>query len=150
MTSRAGKLARTPTVILDRLNEEARSLLRRADLVLYDYLVNPQLLDHARAGAELLCLGRHGREPRLSQSEINALMVKLAQEGKRVVRLKAGVAALFPGNRKAQIYVLQKVFTRLRSHLKIPKPGPAARRSISSRARTSSSEEATTSFPSSR
>ena len=34
--------------------------LRRADLVLYDYLVNPRILAHLRAGAEAVCLGRHG------------------------------------------------------------------------------------------
>jgi uroporphyrinogen III methyltransferase/synthase len=69
--------------------------LRRADLVLYDYLVNPQLLDHARTGAELVCLGRHGREPRLSQDEINLRMVHAAQQGQTVVRLKAGDPAVF-------------------------------------------------------
>lgn len=41
-----------------------------------------------------------------------------------LTRLKAGVTALFPGNRKAQIYVLQKIYARLRSRLKLPKPGP--------------------------
>ncbi len=41
-----------------------------------------------------------------------------------LARLKAGVAALFPGNRKAQVYVLQKVFSRLRSRLKVLKPEP--------------------------
>jgi hypothetical protein len=40
-----------------------------------------------------------------------------------LARLKAGVSALFPGNRKARIYVLQQIFARLRSHLKLPKPG---------------------------
>ncbi|MBL8826750.1 MAG: uroporphyrinogen-III C-methyltransferase [Planctomycetaceae bacterium] len=69
--------------------------LRRADLVLYDYLVNPQLLEHARTGAELVCLGRHGRAPRLSQTEINARMVEAAQQGRTVVRLKAGDPAVF-------------------------------------------------------
>jgi hypothetical protein len=41
-----------------------------------------------------------------------------------LARLKAGVAALFPGNRHAQVYVLQKIYARLRSRLKLPKPGP--------------------------
>ena len=40
-----------------------------------------------------------------------------------LARLKAGVAALFPGNRNAQIYVLRKIYARLRSRLKLPKSG---------------------------
>jgi hypothetical protein len=46
-------------------------------------------------------------------------------------RLKAGVAGLFPGNRKAQIYVLQRVFARLRTHLRIPRPEPEPEITIS-------------------
>ena len=45
--------------------------LRRADLVLYDYLVNPQILEHAAPTAELVCLGRHGRGRIIPQEEIN-------------------------------------------------------------------------------
>ena len=41
--------------------------LRRADLVLYDYLANPQILKHARPSAELVCLGQPGQEGRVSQ-----------------------------------------------------------------------------------
>lgn len=70
-------------------------VLRRADVVLYDYLANAQLLEHTRPGAELICLGRHGREPRLSQDEINQRMVDRAQQGRTVVRLKAGDPAVF-------------------------------------------------------
>ncbi|MEQ8791695.1 MAG: uroporphyrinogen-III C-methyltransferase [Pirellulaceae bacterium] len=69
--------------------------LARADVVLYDYLVNPQILRHARAGAELVCLGRHGVGRILSQDEVNARLVELAREGKTVVRLKGGDPAVF-------------------------------------------------------
>ncbi|MEX2138461.1 MAG: uroporphyrinogen-III C-methyltransferase [Pirellulales bacterium] len=69
--------------------------LRRADAVLFDYLTNPTLLAHAPAGAERICLGRHGRERIWSQQEINAQLVALAQQGKCVVRLKGGDPAVF-------------------------------------------------------
>jgi uroporphyrinogen III methyltransferase/synthase len=69
--------------------------LQRADLVLYDYLVNPRMLRHARAGAELVCLGRHGRERIWSQDEVNARMVAAALAGNTVVRLKAGDPTIF-------------------------------------------------------
>lgn len=69
--------------------------LRRADVVLYDYLVNPHILRAAPAGAELICLGKHGATRIWSQQEINARMVELAQQGKTVVRLKGGDPAVF-------------------------------------------------------
>jgi len=69
--------------------------LAEADLVLYDYLVNPQLLEHAPAAAERVCLGHphSGREMR--QQEINQQMVAAAQAGKKVVRLKGGDPHVF-------------------------------------------------------
>lgn len=69
--------------------------LARADAVLYDYLVNPRILQHAPAAAELICLGRHGRDRIVPQTEINQRMVNLAREGKTVVRLKGGDPVIF-------------------------------------------------------
>jgi uroporphyrinogen III methyltransferase/synthase len=69
--------------------------LRRADVVLYDYLVNPPVLEHARRGAELVCLGRHGHGRILSQREINDRMVAEARAGRCVVRLKGGDPVVF-------------------------------------------------------
>jgi uroporphyrinogen III methyltransferase / synthase len=70
-------------------------LLAEADVVLYDYLVNPAILRHARADAHLVCLGQHGRNRIWSQSEVNAELVKHAQSGKRVARLKSGDSTIF-------------------------------------------------------
>ncbi|MBI2824336.1 MAG: uroporphyrinogen-III C-methyltransferase [Planctomycetia bacterium] len=69
--------------------------LRRADVVLYDYLANPRTLEHARRGAELVCLGRHGAGRIMPQTEINDRMVALARAGKTVVRLKGGDPLIF-------------------------------------------------------
>ncbi len=69
--------------------------LARADVVLYDYLVNPQILAHARPDAVRICLGRHGRDRIMPQEEINARLVQLAREGRTVVRLKGGDPAVF-------------------------------------------------------
>jgi uroporphyrinogen III methyltransferase / synthase len=68
--------------------------LRRADLVLYDYLVNPAVLEHA-AAAECVCLGEHDKGRVLSQDEINAQMIEAARRGKTVVHLKAGDPCIF-------------------------------------------------------
>ncbi len=69
--------------------------LARADVVLYDYLINPQILAHANPRAELICLGRHGRDRIMPQEEINALMLKHARAGRTVVRLKGGDSVVF-------------------------------------------------------
>ena len=69
--------------------------LRRADLVLYDYLVNPRILDHVSPVAEKVCLGRHGRGRILEQDEINERTIAAARQGKRVVRLKGGDPLIF-------------------------------------------------------
>lgn len=77
------------------LTLRGQDALRRADVVLYDYLANPQLLEHAPAGAELVCLGRHGQGRLLSQNEIHQRMIAAAQAGKTVVRLKSGDPLVF-------------------------------------------------------
>jgi uroporphyrinogen III methyltransferase/synthase len=69
--------------------------LRLADVVLYDYLASPELLVHTRAGAERICLGRHGHGRLMSQSEINEAMIRHAKSGESVVRLKGGDPAIF-------------------------------------------------------
>jgi uroporphyrinogen III methyltransferase / synthase len=67
-------------------------LLRRADVVIYDLLVNPELLQHTRTGAELIS---RGKRQEFSQDELNALMIAKAREGKCVVRLKGGDPYIF-------------------------------------------------------
>lgn len=69
--------------------------LRRADAVLYDYLANPQLLAYCRESAEQISLGKHGGGRIWPQEEINAALVRLAREGKTVVRLKSGDPVVF-------------------------------------------------------
>ncbi len=69
--------------------------LRRADVVLYDYLVNPQILEHVGPGAKKICLGKHGRTRIWTQAEINDRLVLEARGGKTVVRLKGGDPVLF-------------------------------------------------------
>jgi uroporphyrinogen III methyltransferase/synthase len=69
--------------------------LAQADAVLYDYLVNPAILQHARTDAELICLGHHGRTRIWSQEEVNKRLVSLAQQGKAVARLKSGDPTIF-------------------------------------------------------
>jgi uroporphyrinogen III methyltransferase / synthase len=67
-------------------------LLRRADVVIYDLLVNPTLLRLARENAEIIS---RGKRTEFSQEQINSLMIEKAREGKTVVRLKGGDPYIF-------------------------------------------------------
>jgi uroporphyrinogen III methyltransferase/synthase len=69
--------------------------LGTADVVLYDYLASAEVLDSARSGAQLICLGRHGHGRLMSQQEINEAMIDHAREGRTVVRLKGGDPTIF-------------------------------------------------------
>ncbi len=69
--------------------------LAQADLVVYDYLVNPRILDHVPATAEKWGLGHHGAARSLSQAEINEQVLAATRQGKTVVRLKGGDPAVF-------------------------------------------------------
>lgn len=70
-------------------------LLRRAEVVIYDMLANPELLRLAPATAELISRGSRGTDAALSQDDLNALIVAKAKEGKVVVRLKGGDPYIF-------------------------------------------------------
>lgn len=75
-------------------------ILRQADVVIYDYLVDKQLLDEVKKSAELICCDQLGKKRHLdgflySQDKINKLVVKKAKEGKKVIRLKNGDPIIF-------------------------------------------------------
>jgi uroporphyrin-III C-methyltransferase/precorrin-2 dehydrogenase/sirohydrochlorin ferrochelatase len=77
------------------LTLRALRVMQRANVVLYDHLVAPALVDLARRDAERIYVGKEKDNHALAQDEINALMVRLAREGKRVVRLKGGDPFIF-------------------------------------------------------
>jgi uroporphyrinogen III methyltransferase/synthase len=79
--------------------------LRRADVVIFDYLANPALLSHAPASAERIFAGKHGAGRNiLEQAEINRLLLREAGAGKTVVRLKGGDPFLFGrGGEEAEV-----------------------------------------------
>jgi len=77
------------------LTLKALRLLQSADVVLYDNLVNRQILDYARRDAELTYVGKKWRAPSTRQESIHELMVELATSGRSVVRLKGGDPFIF-------------------------------------------------------
>ncbi len=70
-------------------------LLRRADVVVYDALVNPELLRLAPRSAEIIYGGKRAKEQAISQAELNQLLIERARAGKTVVRLKGGDPYVF-------------------------------------------------------
>jgi uroporphyrinogen III methyltransferase/synthase len=70
-------------------------LLARADVVVYDRLVSPRLLRHARGQAEQIYVGKQPAAGGMTQEQINALLVERARAGKTVVRLKGGDPLIF-------------------------------------------------------
>jgi uroporphyrin-III C-methyltransferase len=77
------------------LTIKARDLLVSCDLVIYDYLVGPDILQLVPATAERIYAGKVGGGKQTSQAEINSLLVRYALAGRRVVRLKGGDPFLF-------------------------------------------------------
>jgi uroporphyrin-III C-methyltransferase/precorrin-2 dehydrogenase/sirohydrochlorin ferrochelatase len=69
--------------------------LQSADVILFDDLVAPDVLDFARREAKKMLVGKTGHAPSCKQDDINALMISLAKAGRRVVRLKGGDPMIF-------------------------------------------------------
>lgn len=77
------------------LTLKAVDRLKRADAVLFDDLSAGLILGHARAGADLVGVGKRAGRPSPKQSHVSRLLVDYAQEGQRVVRLKSGDSGTF-------------------------------------------------------
>jgi uroporphyrin-III C-methyltransferase / precorrin-2 dehydrogenase / sirohydrochlorin ferrochelatase len=77
------------------LTLRAARALQSADVILFDDLVSPDVLDFARREAKKMLVGKTGHRPSCRQDEINALMIALARAGRRVVRLKGGDPLIF-------------------------------------------------------
>jgi uroporphyrin-III C-methyltransferase len=78
--------------------------IQKADVILYDRLVNSELLDYAKTDAELIFCGKMPNSHTLQQETINALLVKHAKKGKVVTRLKGGDPFVFGrGGEEAEV-----------------------------------------------
>ncbi|OPY76313.1 MAG: Uroporphyrinogen-III C-methyltransferase [Syntrophorhabdus sp. PtaU1.Bin050] len=79
-------------------------LIQRADVIIYDFLVNPRLLDFRREGAETIYVGKQASRHELPQPDINTLIVEKAGGNEVVVRLKGGDPFIFGrGGEEAEV-----------------------------------------------
>lgn len=79
----------------DLLTVKALKLIKQADVIVYDRLVNQTILEFASAQCQTIYVGKRCGQPSLTQLEINQILVEYAQLGKQVVRLKGGDPFIF-------------------------------------------------------
>jgi uroporphyrin-III C-methyltransferase / precorrin-2 dehydrogenase / sirohydrochlorin ferrochelatase len=77
------------------LTLRAAKLLAEAEIIVYDHLVSAPILEMGHSGAERIYAGKERGNHALSQTDLNHLLVRLAREGKRVIRLKGGDPFIF-------------------------------------------------------
>ncbi len=80
---------------LDTLTLRGYSVLKQADILVYDALIDRSLLAEVRHDCVLLDMGKRGGKPSSKQSEINQILINYCQQGKQVVRLKSGDPLIF-------------------------------------------------------
>ncbi|WP_305045254.1 uroporphyrinogen-III C-methyltransferase [Geoalkalibacter sp.] len=85
-----------------------RDCLRRAEVVVYDYLANPRLLDEAPPAAERIYVGKTRGLHHRPQEEINRLLAERAKQGKTVVRLKGGDPYVFGRGGEEALYLREQ------------------------------------------
>jgi uroporphyrin-III C-methyltransferase / precorrin-2 dehydrogenase / sirohydrochlorin ferrochelatase len=94
----------------DLLTVKALRALQDADVIFYDELVNPEILDRARRDADRIPVGRRVGKPGIGQDAINQLLIDAARAGKRAVRLKGGDPFIFGrGGEEVEALRLAKV-----------------------------------------
>jgi uroporphyrinogen III methyltransferase / synthase len=95
---------------LGLLTLRAKESIESAEVIIYDYLCNPEMLKWAPQDCELIFAGKKAGAHTLSQEEINGLLVQKGRDGKRVVRLKGGDPFLFGrGGEEAQALAAAKI-----------------------------------------
>ena len=80
---------------LDLLTIRAARLIGEADVVVHDHLIADGVLDLVRSDTQVICVGKKASNHTVPQDELNLLLVRLAREGKKVVRLKGGDPFIF-------------------------------------------------------
>ncbi|MEK4026101.1 uroporphyrinogen-III C-methyltransferase [Sporosarcina sp. FSL W7-1283] len=91
----------------DLLTVKAMRVIQQADVILYDRLINQEILEYARPDAELIFVGKLPKHHFVQQDMINLLLVKHAKQDKQVVRLKGGDPFIFGRGGEEAAFVVQ-------------------------------------------
>ncbi|MFQ3545149.1 uroporphyrinogen-III C-methyltransferase [Halobacillus rhizosphaerae] len=94
----------------DLITVKGMKAIQKADVILYDRLINKELLDYKKSEAELVYCGKSPNNHSLTQEDINRLLCKFANQGKTVTRLKGGDPFIFGrGGEEAEELALKKI-----------------------------------------
>jgi len=93
---------------IELLTLKAYKLVKKADVIVYDRLANPEILKEAKDGCEFIYVGKADSNHSLPQEEINELLYKLALKYDTVVRLKGGDPLVFGRGGEEAIYLRRK------------------------------------------
>ncbi|MGB9809245.1 MAG: uroporphyrinogen-III C-methyltransferase, partial [Caldanaerobacter sp.] len=89
------------------LTQKALEVIKKADVLVYDRLVNRKIIEMVKESAELIDVGKEPGVNKNPQEEINEILLKKAKEGKKVVRLKGGDPFIFGRGGEEAIYLLE-------------------------------------------
>jgi uroporphyrin-III C-methyltransferase len=82
--------------------------IKKADVILYDFLASKELLQFVKKGAKVICCGKSDGLHILEQPQINSLLLKFTKQGKNVVRLKGGDPLVFSRGIEEALYLKNK------------------------------------------
>lgn len=92
----------------DLITAKGQELIKKADCIIYDYLVNPQLLTNRQKNCKLIYVGKKAGAHTLPQDKINQLLVKMARTYRTIVRLKGGDPFIFGRGAEEAAYLREK------------------------------------------
>lgn len=95
---------------VDLITVKGLKCIQQADVILYDRLVNKELLEYAKPNAELVFVGKLPKLHGVIQERIHHLLVHYANEGKIVTRLKGGDPLYLVEGEKKQKYLLMQTY----------------------------------------
>ncbi len=93
---------------IELLTLKALNVIKRADVIVYDRLANPEILKEAKEGCEFVYVGKADSHHTLPQNEINEMLYQLAQKHETVVRLKGGDPLVFGRGGEEALYLKER------------------------------------------
>lgn len=93
---------------IDLLTVKALKLIQKADIIIYDRLVNPEILEYAKEDVVLKYVGKENKRHTVPQDQINELIYQASQEHETIVRLKGGDPFVFGRGGEEAIYLYER------------------------------------------